>query len=219
MSFLVHNLSVNNSIISEYLYDLREKERQKERWLFRKNMERIGAFMGYEISKSLSYESRQVQTPLGVAEAARLQDEVVLGAIMRAALPVHAGLLHVFDKADSLFVGSYRTQIRPDGNMGIAVDYMSGPSLAQSIFILSDPMLATGNSMVACLDELIALKGTPKQIHLVSVVASEEGIRRIHSSYPQAVIWCAAIDACLNDKKYIIPGLGDAGDLAYGARV
>ena len=209
-------LGNNNSLLSQYLSEIRDKDIQQDRFRFRKNLERIGEIFAYEISKSLKYETKAVQTPLGTANQAVLSDNIVLGTILRAGLPMHTGMLNYFDKADNAFISAYR-KYNPDGGFDIKIEYMSSPSLTDSCLIISDPMLASGLSMILAYKELIK-RGKPRHTHIVSLIASQEGIKQVQKQLPQEnlSIWLGAVDDELTVKSYIVPGLGDAGDLAFG---
>lgn len=173
--------------------------------------------MGYEISKKLRYTSVQTVTPLGVAECHQLSDPIVLGTILRAGIPMHEGLLSVFDKAENAFVSAYRKHHK-DGTFEVSLEYISSPDLDDKVLILCDPMLATGSSVVKTLNALIEEYGKPKEIHIIAVVASSAGLEYISIEYPDATVWIGAEDEELTAKSYIVPGLGDAGDLAFGQK-
>jgi len=213
---MVVNLSEQYSLLSDWMAEVRDIDIQKDRLRFRFNMERIGEIAAYEISKTLPFKTREVQTPLGTASCKTAIEQPVLATILRAGIPLHTGLSRFFDHSGHAFVGAYRKH-REDGSFDISLDYLSCPPLEGRILILADPMLATGSSLVKTLDQLLKV-GIPAQIHLVCVVAATEGIARIKKSYPEAFIWAGDIDNLLNEKGYILPGLGDAGDLAYGGK-
>ena len=215
------NFSEQNSIINSYLAELRDKDYQQNRLLFRNNIQRIGEYEAFEISKTLQYDPRQVVTPLGTASVALPTDNVVLATVLRAGLPFHAGFLHVFDHAGNAFVSAYREYTdEQHHDVGIHVEYLAAPSLEGTTLILADPMLATGGSMELAYKALLS-KGTPKHIHVACVLAVPEGIEHIKKTFPQdrTTIWCAAVDAELNEHKYIVPGFGDAGDLCFGDKI
>lgn len=212
----VFNLSEHSSIASEYLYYLRSEKHQRDRLHFRRNMRRIGVLLGYEISKSLSYKSVEVETPLAKTEAKILADEIVISPILRAGLAIYEGLLEVFDRANITFVGSYRKEENPDGELEIAVDYLSVSPLKDRVLIMCDPMLASGSSMLTALKALVRPEDRPKSIHVLCLIATKYGIEKLRSFSQNIHIWCAALDPELNVYKHIVPGLGDAGDLAYG---
>jgi len=214
---MVTNLSTKHSILTNWVSELRNVEIQADRMRFRRNLERIGEVIAYEISKTLPWQEREIQTPLGIHNSKLLQDQPVLATILRAGLPLHQGLLNYFDKADSAFISAYRKH-RRDGSFEINLEYISTPNLNDRILILSDPMLATGASLAAALQ---ALKdnGNPSQIHIVSAIAASVGIEYIIREFGEKLyIWCGDIDDELTAKAYIVPGLGDAGDLAFGTK-
>lgn len=215
------NFSSHNSIINNYLYEMRDVEYQNNRLLFRNNIERIGEIEAYEISKTMDYESRQVTTPLGECKMDILSDKVVLGTIFRAGLPFHQGFLKVFDHAENAFVSAYRTYENAEHTqVGVHVEYLATPSIDGKTLIIADPMLATGASMELSYLALCA-KGEPKHVHVACVLACPEGIEHIRQTFPEdkTTIWCGAIDYGLNEHKYIVPGFGDAGDLCYGGKL
>lgn len=214
---MIINLSNTTSVINDYLLQLRDEVIQLNPLLFRINLKRLGQIMGYEISKNLRYEATQTVTPMGVADCHKLSDKIVLGTILRAGIPMHEGLLSIFDNAENTFISAYRKHHK-DGTFEISLEYISSPSLEGKVLILCDPMLATGSSMVKTLRALIAEYGTPKEIHIASVVASTAGLEYVSIEYPDATIWICAEDEELTAKSYIVPGLGDAGDLAYGQK-
>ena len=214
---MVINLSKKNSLLSDWISELRNVELQSDRMRFRRNLERIGEIAGYEISQHLQYEEKEIQTPLGISVCQVLKDQPVLATILRAGLPLHQGLLHVFDKADNAFISAYRKHKR-DGTFDISLDYISCPDLDNRVLILSDPMLATGASLVNTI-QYLKDEGRPSEIHIVAAIACTVGIEFLQRSEPQIKIWCGAIDEELTAKGYIVPGLGDAGDLAYGLKV
>ncbi len=209
-------LNQTPSIANNFIAELRDSKIQDDRQRFRKNMERIGEVLAYEISKTLQYEKRQVQTPLGEAEEWLLTDRLVLATILRAGLPFHQGMLNFFDQADSAFVSAYRKH-HQGGAFEIKMEYVSTPRLDEAVLILSDPMLATGASMEIVLKSLLE-HGQPKQIHITAIIASTDGLDRVRRLFPEAKIWLGALDEELTAKAYIVPGLGDAGDLAYGKK-
>jgi uracil phosphoribosyltransferase len=184
---------------------------------FRRNIERAGEMMAYEISKELDWKKENIQTVLGVAECDVLAEQPVLATVLRAGLPLHQGFLNYFDKADNAFISAFRSH-HNDGSFHIEVGYLASPDLNDRILILADPMLATGQSMHLTY-EAILKNGKPKEVHLVSIIASKEGIDYVREHIPHAKIWVLAIDEQLNEKKYIVPGLGDAGDLSYGMKL
>ena len=215
----IHNLGEHNSLFNQFISEIRSADIQTDAMRFRKNMERIGEILAYEISKTLPYEKKKIITPLGEGEMNTLKQQPVLAAILRAGLPLHQGLLNYFDQADNAFISAYRKH-DIDGNFEIQIDYMSSPVLKNRTLIIADPMLATGKSMVLSYRELIT-KGIPKHIHIVSIIASADGIEYIQKHIPntKCTIWIGAIDQEMTAQSYIVPGLGDAGDLAYGSKL
>lgn len=211
------NLAENNSVANRFIAELRNVELQKDRLRFRRNLERIGEVLAYEISKTLDYEPAEVETPLGVAAHTLPADRLVLATILRAGLPLHQGMLNFFDQADNAFVSAYRRHHK-DGSFDIQLEYVSCGDLNDAVLVLADPMLATGASVDLALKHLLR-HGTPKTIHIVSVIASTAGVEAVQRQYPKAHLWLGAIDEELTAKAYIVPGLGDAGDLAYGEKV
>lgn len=215
------NLSEQNSIINQYMAEMRDVDYQKNRFLFRNNIQRIGEFEAFEISKTLDYEPTKVITPLGEATVSLPTDKVVLATIFRAGLPFHNGFLNVFDHAGNAFVSAYREYTDAEHhNVGIHVEYLATPDIEGKTLIIADPMLATGGSMEMGYKAILT-KGTPKCVHVACVIACPEGIEHIRKTFPDAetTVWCAAIDERLNEHKYIVPGFGDAGDLCYGGKL
>lgn len=211
------NLSKQNSIVNMFLAELRDVHIQKDALRFRKNLERIGEIFAFEISKTLNYKEKTVTTPLGEATVNLPSDQIVLGCILRASLPLHQGLLNYFDKAENVFVSAYRKHHK-DGSFEIEVEYLSSPSIEGKTLIVADPMLATGQSMLLSYKAMLQ-KGTPKHTHFVSVIASQEGVEKLEKSIGKnSTLWVAALDDELTAQAYIVPGLGDAGDLAFGAK-
>lgn len=216
---MTYLFSKENNIINNYIAQLRDVKIQKDSLRFRNNLFRIGMKMGYEISKKLNYETQEIQTPLGISTMNICTDKIVLGTILRAGLPLHDGLLQTFDNAENAIISAYRKH-DTELQFHIEVEYMSAPSLENKVLILCDPMLATGMSMVSCWRVLIERSGMPKSTHILSVIASEEGLNYTHHHLPSDVnYWIGALDPELNAKSFIIPGLGDAGDLAYGVKL
>lgn len=213
----IHVFSQSNSIMNQYLFELRDFEIQKDSMRFRKNLERMASLMAYEISKTLAYQSQTAETLLGEAEVKVLEFQPVLATILRAGLPMHQGMLHIFDKAENAFLSAYRRHHK-DGSFEISLDYISCPSLEGKTLIICDPMLATGASMEIALAELLK-HGQPCKIHLVVAIAAQDGVDHILRMFPQLELWVAAIDEELTAKSYIVPGLGDAGDLSYGSKM
>ncbi|MDL2297422.1 uracil phosphoribosyltransferase [Bacteroidales bacterium OttesenSCG-928-B11] len=212
----VRYLGQENSLFNTFISELRSAEIQKDSMRFRRNLERIGEIFAYEISKELEVADQEIVTPLGIANMKLIQERPVLATILRAGLPLHQGFLNYFDDADNAFISAYRKHYR-DGSFEIQVDYMSAPQLDDRILIISDPMLATGKSMFLAYQELLA-NGVPKHTHLVSSIASVQGVEYLQSklSPVNCTIWVGAVDEELTAQSYIVPGLGDAGDLAYG---
>jgi uracil phosphoribosyltransferase len=213
---MVTNLSSQNSLLSEWVREIRDTGIQNDRMRFRRNMERFGEVCGYEISKLLPYKEVMVQTPLGEASCVELEQQPVLATILRAGIPLHQGLLNYFDKADNAFVAAYRKHHR-DGTFEIEQHYLTCPSVEARPLIIADPMLATGASLVLALQTLTENEN-PSEIHIVCAIACTVGVEYLERRFPQAHIWCAAIDEELTARGYIVPGLGDAGDLAYGSK-
>jgi len=213
---MIYELSKINSIARTFVAELRDEQIQKDAMRFRKNMERLGAFFAYEISKTLKYKEIETQTPLGIATSAVLEQQPVLATILRAGLPMHQGLLSVFDQAESAFITAYR-KTKKNGNFVIQMEHISAPDLEGKTVILADPMLATGLSVVLCAKELINAYKIEK-LHIVAAIASAEGVAHVRANLPKADLWLGAIDAEMTSKSYIVPGLGDAGDLAYGVK-
>ncbi|MBP6184572.1 MAG: uracil phosphoribosyltransferase [Saprospiraceae bacterium] len=214
---MIHILSEQSSILNSIIGELRCVQQQADPMRFRTNLERVGELMAYEISKTLSYNMKEVETPLGIAEAPILEAEIVLGCILRAGLPYHQGMLRMFDKAGNAFVSAYRKHHK-DGTFDIKVEYISCPVLEEKILILADPMIATGSSVVKSIEGMLAY-GKPKEIHIAGIIASQEGLEYVRRMLPEAKIWVGALDEELTAKAYIVPGLGDAGDLAFGAKI
>ena len=214
---MVINLSREHSLVSNWISELRDVDVQNDRMRFRTNLERIGEVAAFEISKRLAYVEKEIQTPLGTAVCEVLDEQPVLTTILRAGLALHHGLLRYFDKADNAFVSAYRKHA-PDGSFDIALEYLSCPEIDDRILIISDPMLATGASLVKTI-QYLKEEGRPKAIHIVTAIACTVGIEFLRREVPEATLWCEAIDDELTAKGYIVPGLGDAGDLAYGAKI
>lgn len=215
---MVHNLSLNSSIVNQFLAEIRDINIQKDRMRFRKNLERLGEIFAYEISKTMQYEVRDFTTPLGIAAVPVLKEHPIVGTILRAGLPLHYGILNYFDQSDNAFISAYRRHHK-DGSFDIKLEYISSPVLHNRELILCDPMLATGSSIVMTYKALL-VKGTPKHTHIVSALASTQGVEYVKRNLPANVtIWSAAIDEELTAQSYIVPGLGDAGDLAFGTKL
>jgi len=214
---MVVNLSEEHSLVSNILSELRDIEIQEDRMRFRRNLEKLGEICAYEISKKLPWIEREITTPLGTSVCRVLEKQPVLATIMRAGLAMHTGMLNYFDKADNAFISAYRKH-NPDGSFDISLDYISCPEMESRVVIISDPMLATGSSLVKTI-QFIREEGNPSEIHIVCAVACTVGIEYVLRAEPRATIWCGDIDDELTAKGYIVPGLGDAGDLAYGVKV
>lgn len=214
---MVINLSEENSLVCAWVSELRDVTVQNDRMRFRRNLQRIAEVAAYEISKELEWEVKEVETPLGTSEAYSLKQQPVLGTILRAGLPMHEGLLSYFDRADNAFISAYRKHHR-DGTFEISLEYISCPDLDGRVLILADPMLATGASLVKTIQELKG-EGELKSTHIVCAIACTVGIEYVLREAPGVKIWCGDIDDELTAKGYIVPGLGDAGDLAYGVKM
>lgn len=216
---MIINLGSQLSVLNQFIAELRSAEIQKDSMRFRRNLERCGEIFAYEISRTLAYEDQEVITSLGSATIPLLKQYPILGTILRAGLPLHQGLLNIFDKSENAFVSAYRKH-RKDGEFTIKIEYISAPDLTDRVLILSDPMLATGLSISLAYKELIA-RGKPSHTHIVSVLASAEGVEYMkkHFSISDVTLWVGAIDDELTAQAYIVPGLGDAGDLAYGKKI
>lgn len=218
----VINLSEQPSLLNQYLKEMRSVTTQKDSLRFRRNIERIGEIMAVEISKSLSYATEKVQTPLAIAEVTVPQDKVVLGTILRAGLPLHQGFLNMYDNAENAFLSAYRRVItgrKGKEDLEIVSEYLAAPSIEDKTLILVDPMLATGLSMEVAYKALLS-HGTPKHVHLACIFGTPKAIQYLNENLPEdATLWCVVIDPELNEKRYIIPGLGDAGDLCYGSKL
>jgi uracil phosphoribosyltransferase len=215
----IHYISDQNSILNHFLAQIRDVSIQKDSMRFRKNIERIGEIMAYELSKTLDYRNIDVQTPLGIKHTSTIAEPVVLCSILRAGLALHQGFMNFFDDAENGFVSAYRNHYNNDDQFDILVEYQAAPSFEGKNLILIDPMLATGQSIVAVLQKL-HLEHKPKEIHVAVVIAAPEGIDYLEKNLPSTChLWVAALDEKLNNKNYIVPGLGDAGDLAYGSKL
>lgn len=211
-------LDQENSVMNRFLAELRSTEIQKDRMRFRKNLERIGEILTYEMSKSLSFEEKNIVTPLSTKKVALPQNNLVICSILRAGLSLHQGVLNYFDWADNAFISAYRKHTSEE-EFSIEIEYLASPSLEGSTLILADPMLATGRSFVDVYHTLLKM-GQPKEIHLLAVIGSKQGVRYVEENFPkEAHLWIASVDENLNEKGYIVPGLGDAGDLAFGSKI
>jgi uracil phosphoribosyltransferase len=215
----IHNLSEENSILNTFISEIRDINTQKDRMRFRRNIERIGEILGYEMSKTLDYNSKTIETPLGKKSSDILNNDIVLCSILRAGVPLHNGLLNYFDDAENAFISAYRHHRHDPESFEIVVEYLACPSLENKTLILADPMLATGQSMLATFQALKPF-GTPKEVHLVCVIGAQKGVDFVSEQFDENThLWIATVDDKLNDKGYIIPGLGDAGDLAFGSKL
>lgn len=215
----VHHIAQENSILNKFLSEIRSVDIQKDRMRFRRNIERIGELLGYELSKSLPYNSKEITTPLGSKLINLPHENLILCSILRAGLPLHIGMLNYFDDADNAFISAYRHHPNNDEYFEINVEYFASPSIDGKTLLLVDPMLATGRSLAA-VHEGVKKYGTPEKIHIVSVIGSQQGVDFVAENFPDSTeLWIADIDPELNEKGYIIPGLGDAGDLCYGAKM
>jgi uracil phosphoribosyltransferase len=215
----IHYLSENNSVLNHFLGQIRNVNIQNDSMRFRRNIERIGEIMAYEMSKDLNYRSVEIKTPLGIKKTTEIDDELVLCSILRAGLSLHLGFLNYFDNVENGFVSAYRNHYNNDDDFEIKVEYQAVPTIANKNLILIDPMLATGQSMVAVFNKLIE-KEQPKEIHIAVIIAVPEGIDYLKEHLPDYChLWVATLDEELNEKNYLVPGLGDAGDLAYGRKL
>lgn len=217
---MLHIVDKEKSILNNFLGQLRDKQIQKDSMRFRRNIQRIGELMAYEISKTLNYRTQSVETPLGQANVDQVCDTIVLGTILRAGLPLHEGFHNFFDDAETAFVSAYRRK-NSAGELEIVVEYNACPNLEGKTLILVDPMLATGGSLIASYEALVAKGGKPAHTHFASVLACTEGVDYVlaNTDGEECDLWCATVDPILNTNKYIVPGLGDAGDLCYGAKL
>lgn len=214
----VHNLGQKTSVFNQFMAEIRGVDAQSDRMRFRRNLERVGELMAYEISKVLPYRSVQVTTPLGVSECSVMAEQPVLATILRAGLPLHQGLLNYFDQAENTFISAYRLHHDGDDEFDVEVEYLASPKLDGKTVILCDPMLATGSSMLLAYKALLE-RGSPRDLHLVTVIASQQGIDFLDLHMPEGTrLWTGAVDNELTPRSYIVPGLGDAGDLAYGSK-
>ncbi len=212
-------LSDHNSIANQYLAEIRDAEIQKDRWRFRKNMEYLGLLMAYEMSKALPYKNQKVKTPLGVSNINVLAEQPILVPILRAAIPFYQGVLNVFDKADSGFIGAYRKVLNSNHDFDINTDYMALPDITGRHLVLIDPMLASGKSIVKTMNDLVQY-GKPSRVDIMVVIAAPEGIAFVENNLSiDYSLWVGAVDERLDERSYIIPGLGDAGDLAFGEKI
>ncbi len=215
----IHNLSQQNSVLNTFISEIRDVTIQKDPMRFRRNIERIGEVLGYELSKSLHYKTSVITTPLSNCKTNVINNDIVLCSILRAGIPLHNGLLNYFDKAENAFISAYRHHSDSSDDFEIIVEYLACPDLENKTLLLADPMLATGRSMVTAFEALKPF-GTPKNIHLVSTIGAQEGVDYVEKYFDEPThLWIAAIDETLNEKGYIVPGLGDAGDLSFGNKL
>ena len=217
----VINLSEQNSVMNLFMAEIRDKDYQQNRLLFRNNIKRIGEYMAFELSKRLDYAGRHVVTPLGELEIPVPQDELIVATVLRAGLPFHEGFLHVFDHADNAFISAFRMYTnREHTEVGVHTEYIASPSVEGKTLLIVDPMLATGGSMAAAYEAFLKT-GTPRQVHIACVIGTEEGIGVVREAVGDAdvTLWCAAIDPGMNEHKYIVPGFGDCGDLCFGEKL
>ncbi|MCH4552094.1 uracil phosphoribosyltransferase [Aestuariibaculum lutulentum] len=215
----IHNISTENSILNSFIAEMRDVNIQKDSMRFRRNIERIGEILGYEMSKTLNYSTQEITTPLGISKMNLIKNNIVLCSILRAGVPLHNGLLNYFDKAENAFISAYRHHKHNPESFEIIVEYLACPSLEGKTLILADPMLATGQSMIATYEALKPF-GTPKEVHLVSLIGAPEGVEFVDKHFNENThLWIATIDEKLDENSYIVPGLGDAGDLAFGQKL
>lgn len=212
----VYILTEEPSIASQFISELRNVEVQRDSMRFRRNLERLGEVLAYKISTRLTYAPQQIQTPLATCEQQQLIDYPVLATVLRAGLPFHQGFLNYFDQSPSAFVAAYRLEATSE--ISVNVDYLAGPSLEGRVLLLVDPMLATGSSLALTYRAMLRF-GTPREVHIAAAIASPEGVKHIQEQLPHAIIWLGELDGHLNERAYIVPGLGDAGDLAFGSKI
>ncbi|MBW8243587.1 uracil phosphoribosyltransferase [Muricauda oceani] len=216
---IVHQFDQTNSILNTFIAEIRDVDIQKDSMRFRRNIERIGEILAYELSKSLDYRDTTIQTPLGNKKTFTCSDKVVLCSVLRAGLPLHHGILSYFDDAENAFISAYRHHPNNDDAFEVVVKYFAAPVLDDKVLVLTDPMLATGKTLENVLDALKS-HGEPKQIHIISVIGSKTGVTKVAEVFPKNTqLWIAAVDDGLTSKGYIVPGLGDAGDLSYGPKL
>ena len=216
----LHILSQQNTVLNKFIAEIRDKRIQRDSMRFRRNMERIGEITAYEISKAFSYKPCVVETPLGEATVEMIDEQIVVATILRAGLPYHQGFLNYFDDAQNAFVSAYRKSTK-DGKFTVKVEYISCGSLEGKTLLLVDPMLATGSSAALVYEALVEKGGMPAHTHVASIIGSEQGVDYVQRHMPHATtsLWCAAVDEELTSRSYIVPGIGDAGDLAYGEKL
>lgn len=216
---IVHHFGEGNSLLNQFIAEIRDVEIQKDAMRFRRNIERIGEILSYELSKALNYQGKVVKTPFGSKEMSLPADKLVLCSVLRAGLPLHQGMLNYFDGAENAFISAYRHHRGDEDAFEVIVKYFAAPSLTDKTLVLTDPMLATGKTLENVLNSLKE-HGEPKQIHILSVIGSKVGIEHIKNVFPENThLWIAAIDEKLNNRGYILPGIGDAGDLAFGEKL
>jgi uracil phosphoribosyltransferase len=216
---IVHDFSQSQSILNHFVAELRDVSIQTDRMRFRKNLERIGEILGYELSKTLDYHAENITTPLGIKSTELLNRQPVLCTILRAGLPLHQGMMNYFEQAETTFVSAFRHHPGREKEFEIVVEYLATPSLEDKTLIISDPMLATGESLASVYDVLLS-QGIPRKVHIVAAIGSKPGIEFIKTKLPESSeLWIASVDDILDENKYIVPGLGDAGDLAFGKKL
>ena len=216
---IIHQFDQTNSVLNSFIAEIRDVNIQKDAMRFRRNIERIGEVLAYEMSKTLYYEPKEVTTPLGIKKSFLCSDKLVLCSVLRAGLPLHHGILSYFDGAENAFISAYRNHPNNDDEFEVIVNYFAAPPLDDKILVLTDPMLATGKTLENVLNALKG-HGSPKQIHIISVIGSKTGVAKVAETFPDNTqLWIAAVDEGLTSKGYIVPGLGDAGDLSYGAKL
>ena len=217
---MLHTLSHENTILNKFIAEIRDKRIQTDSMRFRRNLERIGEITAYEISKTLEYVPKAVETPLGEASVEMIADKVVVATILRAGLPFHQGFLNYFDDSENAFVSAYRKSTK-DGKFKVKVEYISCGELEDKVLLLVDPMLATGSSLVLAYNALVERGGQPTHTHVAAIIASEQGVDYVEQNMPRqtTTVWASAVDEELTSRMYIVPGIGDAGDLAYGAKL
>lgn len=218
MNATVNNLGERWSLFQQFMREIRDVDIQQDSLRFRRNIERLGEIFAYEISKVMQHRNIRVQTPMGEADAVELTEQPVLATILRAGLPLHRGMLNYFDRAENTFISAYRKHAPDSDQFDVEIEYLSSPSVDGKTVILCDPMLATGSSMVLAYKALLE-RGTPAHLHVVVVIATDEGLAMAMKNLPaETTYWVGAVDPEMTSMKYIVPGLGDAGDLAYGAK-
>jgi len=216
---IINRFDTSPSLLNAFIAEIRDVEIQKDAMRFRRNIERIGEVLGYEMSKTLTYQEKEVTTPLGSKKIRSCTDQLVLCSVLRAGLPLHHGILNYFDAAENAFISAYRHHPNNSDDFEVVVKYFAAPSLENKILVLTDPMLATGKTLENVLN-VLKNHGTPKKIHIISVIGSQPGVEKVQKVFPEDTqLWIAAVDDKLSSKGYIIPGLGDAGDLSYGIKL